>query len=265
MRVLIIGKKSFIAQNFIKKYSNHINFFYFNLHFSNNYKKFLKKIFLYVIKKKINHIINFVGNNDNSPFPNKNENILRDNFILPLNLVDIFKHKKINFTFFLSSEIDKIENPNENSMYSLSKFFLQDSLRFISRKNKISLIKMDSVYGPHDLNFNRLIPSLMLKVLFNNKKINIKLSQKKKLIYVKDMLPVVFKTIKNKKSFNIIDITGNNFNILNLWKYINKTLQNKHERVTKNKDFYNFIKTLEWYKDNLWMIKKIAKKYHKTI
>ena len=265
MRVLIIGKKSFIAQNFIKQYSNHIKLFYFNLYFSNNYKKFLKKIFLYVNKKKINHIINFIGNNDNSPFSIKTANILRDNFILPLNLVNVFKQKKINFTFFLSSEINKIENSNENSMYSLSKFFLQDSLRFISMKNKISLIKMDSVYGPHDLNFNRLIPSLMLKVLFNNKKINIKLSQKKKLIYVKDMLPVVFKTIKNKKSFNIIDIKGNNFNILNLWKHINKTLQKKHERITKNKDFYNFIKTLEWYKDNLWMIKKIAKKYHKII
>ena len=65
MRVLIIGKKSFIAQNFIKKYSNHIKLFYFDLYFSNNYKEFLKKIYQYVNNKKIKHIINFVGNNDN--------------------------------------------------------------------------------------------------------------------------------------------------------------------------------------------------------
>jgi len=194
MRVLIIGKKSFIAQNFIKKYSNYIKFFYFNLYFSDNRKEFLKKISLYVNKKKISHIINFIGNNDNSLIPVKDNNILRDNFILPLALVNLFKQKKINFTFFLSSEIDKIENPNENSIYSLSKFFLQESLRFITIKNKISLIKMDTVYGPYDLNFNRLIPSLMLKLLFYNKNIKVKLTQQKKLIYVKNILSVILKT-----------------------------------------------------------------------
>ena len=256
MRILIIGKKSFIAQNFIKKYSNRIKFFYFNLYFSDNYKEFLKKISLYVNKKKINHIINFIGNNDNSLFPIKDKNILRDNFILPIALVNLFKQKKINFTFFLTTEIDKIENSNENSIYALSKFFLQDSLRFILIKNNISLIKIDNVYGPYDLNFNRLIPSLMLKLLFNNKGIKVKLAQQKKLIYVKDLLPVIFKTIKNKKSFNIIHIKGKNFNILKLWKSINKILHNKHKRITQNNDCYNFIETFEWYKDNLWMIKK---------
>ena len=256
MRILIIGKKSFIAQNFIKKYSNRIKFFYFNLYFSDNYKEFLKKISLYVNKKKINHIINFIGNNDNSLFPIKDKNILRDNFILPIALVNLFKQKKINFTFFLSTEIDKIENSNKNSIYALSKFFLQDSLRFILIKNNISLIKIDNVYGPYDLNFNRLIPSLMLKLLFNNKGIKVKLAQQKKLIYVKDLLSVIFKTIKNKKSFNIIHIKGKNFNILKLWKSINKILHNKHKRITQNNDCYNFIETFEWYKDNLWMIKK---------
>ena len=118
---------------------------------------------------------------------------------------------------------------------------------------------MDNVYGPYDLNFNRLIPSLMLKLLFNNKGIKVKLPQQKKLIYVKDLLSVIFKTIKNKKSFNIIHIKGKNFNILKLWKSINKILHNKHKRITQNNDCHNFIETFEWYKDNLWMIKK--KKY----
>jgi len=265
MRVLIIGKKSFVAQNFIEKYSKHIKFFYFNSYFSYNYSKFLKRISLYVNKKKINHIINFIGNNDNSLFPFKNNNILRDNFTLPLNLVDLFKQRKINFTFFLSNEIDKIENHDENNIYSLSKFFLQDSLRFFPTKNKISLIKMDTVFGPHDLNFNRLIPSLMLKLLFKKKFIKVKLTQKKKLIYIGDLLPVILKTMKNKKSFNIIKIKGKNFDILKLWKTINKILLHKHKRITKNNDYYNFIETLKWYKDNLWMIQKKAKKYHKTI
>ena len=70
---------------------------------------------------------------------------------------------------------------------------------------------------------------------------------------------IVFKTIKNKKSFNIIHIKGKNFNILKLWKSINKTLRNKHKRITQNNDCHNFIETFEWYKDNFWMIKK--KKY----
>ena len=78
---------------------------------------------------------------------------------------------------------------------------------------------MDNVYGPRDLNFNRLMPSLMLKLLFNNKAIKINLSQQKKLIYVKDLLPIIFKTIKNKKSLNIINVKGNNFNILKLLEF----------------------------------------------
>ena len=40
----------------------------------------------------------------------------------------------------LSNEIDKIENSDENTIYALSKFFLFNSLRFISIKNKISYI-----------------------------------------------------------------------------------------------------------------------------
>ena len=259
MRVLIIGKKSFIAQNFINRYSNNTRFFYFDLHFHDNYKEFTKKIFLYVNKKKINHIINFIGNNDNSLFPIEEKNILRDNFILPLALVDLFKQKKINFTFFLSTEINKIEKPNKNNLYALSKFFLQDSLRFIAQKNKISFIKIDNVYGPHDLNFNRLVPSLILKLLLK-KNIKINLKQKKKLIYVKDLLPIILKTIKNKKFINIIDVKGKNINILNLWKNINKTFYNKHKKISKNNFFYNFIETFEWYKNNLEIIRKVEKK-----
>jgi len=265
MKILIIGKNSFIAQNFISKYSNKNKFFYFNLHFTDNYKNYIKKILLFVKKNKINHIINFAGNNDNSIFLNTNKNILRDNFIFPLTLVELFNKQRINFTFFLSSEIEKIENSKENSLYALSKFFLQDSLKFISKRNKISLIKIDNVYGPRDLNFNRLIPSLMLKLLFKKKKIKIRLNQQKKLIYVKNLLPIIFKTIKNKKPFNVVNVKGKNINILNLWHNINKTLRNKHERSTKNNVFSNFFETLEWYKDNLWIIQNTARKYHKII
>jgi len=96
MKILIIGKNSFIAKNFIKKYSKTNKLFYFNLYFLNNYENFLNNIYIYVNKKKINHIINFIGNNDNSIFPSYGDKILRDNFILPLNLVNLFKKKKIN-------------------------------------------------------------------------------------------------------------------------------------------------------------------------
>ena len=213
MRILIVGKKSFIAQNFIKKYSKQVKFFYFNQYFPDNYNEFARKISLYISKKKINHILNFIGNNDNSPFPINGKNILRDNFVLPLVLVNLFKQKKINFTFFLSTEIDKVDKPNENSLYSLSKFFLQDSLRFFSTKNNISFIKIDNVYGPHDLNFNRLVPSLMLKFLFYNKKIKVNFAQKKKLVYVKDLLPIIFKTFKKFQNFGKILIKLCSINI----------------------------------------------------
>ena len=265
MKILIIGKNSFLAKNFIKKYSITNQFYYFNLYFSNNYKNFLNNIYKYVNKKKINHIINFIGNNDNSIFPGSSDEILRDNFSLPVNLVNLFKKKKINFTFFLSNEIDKIENSDENTIYALSKFFLFNSLRFISIKNKISYIKMDSVYGPQDLNFNRLIPSLMLKILFKEKKIKINLNQVKKLIYVGQILPLILKTTKNKRLINITKVKGKNYNILNLWKNINKAYHHKNSILPKSKNFYNFIETLEWYKDNIWKIKQIIKKHYKVV
>ena len=264
MKILIIGKKSFIAQNFIRKYLKDNKFFYFDLYFRNDYKKFLKKIYSYVLKRKINHIINFAGNNDNSLDLSEEKNILRDNFILPISLVDLFKKKKINFTFFLSSEIDKIENHDGNNLYALSKFFLKDSLRFILKRNKISLIKIDNVYGPYDLNFNRLIPSLMLKLLFKEK-IKINLRQRKRLIYVKDTLPIIFNTIKNKKTINIINVKGKEVNILNLWKKINRMSEVKNKNISKNNVFYNFSETLQWYENNLLMLKKNIKKYNKTI
>lgn len=254
MKVLILGQRSFIARNFIKRYTDKINFFYFDMYFRDDHKVFIKKISQYVNSKKINHIINFIGNNDNSLYPKKAKNILRDNFILPTTLVDLFKNKKINFTFFLSTEIDKIEKKSENNLYALSKFLLQDSLRFIKKKNKISLIKIDSVYGPHDLNFNRLVPSLMLKIL-SNKNIKVNLRQQKKLIYVKDLLPVIFRTIKNKKLINIVDVKGKNINITKLWKIINI-----NKKTTNNGIFYNFFETLDWYKDNLSLLRKIIKK-----
>ena len=124
---------------------------------------------------------------------------------------------------------------------------------------------MDTVFGPHDLNFNRLIPALMLKILIRKKNIKLKLSQKKRLVYVNEILPIVLKTTVNKKSIDIINIKGKNYDISNLWKNINKSLLNKYTVVTKNKNFYNFIETFEWYKNNLWMIKKIIKKYKNTI
>ena len=189
---------------------------------------------------------------------------MRDNFSLPLNLVNLFKKKKINFTFFLSNEIDKIENTDENNIYALSKYFLLNSLSFISIKNKISYIKMDTVYGPQYLNISRLIPSLILKILLK-KKIKINLNQVKKLIYVDQILPLILKTTKNKKLINITKVKGKNYNILNLWKNINKEYHHKNLVLSKSKNFYNFIETLEWYKDNIWKIKQIIKKFHKVV
>jgi len=47
MKILIIGKNSFIAKNFIKKYSKTNKLFYFNLYFLNNYENFLNNIYIY--------------------------------------------------------------------------------------------------------------------------------------------------------------------------------------------------------------------------
>ena len=98
----------------------------------------------------------------------------------------------------------------------------------------------------------------MLKIL-TKKKIKINLRQNRKLIYVKDVLPIIFKTLKNKKNLSFVTIKGEQVNILKLWKYINKIIKNK--KLQKKNYFNNFVKTFEWYKNNLSKIRKSSKKY----
>ena len=65
--ILLIGKNSFIAKNFINDFKDKLKIFYFNKTFRKNKKFLFEKDLEKIVKKnKISIILNFAANNNNS-------------------------------------------------------------------------------------------------------------------------------------------------------------------------------------------------------
>ena len=87
--ILLIGKNSFIAKNFINDFKDKLKIFYFNKTFRKNKKFLFEKDLEKIVKKyKIRIILNFAANNDNS-FSSNFSKILESNFYLPLSILKI--------------------------------------------------------------------------------------------------------------------------------------------------------------------------------
>ena len=140
-KILIIGGSSFLAQNYInfdkknkltclvrnkKNLIKKKNVSYINSNIIS--KKLLKKI---ILKYKINTILNFVSNNNNSLDKDlDNYKIFSDNVITSLKILEIIKFFNIKYICF-----DSFERKNKNSVYILAKKYLM-SIIFI----RISII-----------------------------------------------------------------------------------------------------------------------------
>ena len=231
-KILIIGGSSFLAQNYInfdkknkltclvrnkKNLIKKKNVSYINSNIIS--KKLLKKI---ILEYKINTILNFVSNNNNSLDKDlDNYKIFSDNVITSLKILEIIKFLNIKYICFDSFERKK----NKNSAYILAKKVISDVNNFYEAKYNIKIISvvLPTVIGKFDTNKNRIIPFLSennkLKkpnytIVFafaedivnsiknnieNNKKIKFKIYKKKASFFLNRFLDI--RKLKRKSFF----------------------------------------------------------------
>ena len=99
-----------------------------------------------------------------------------------------------NMCSLSNTEIQQCCDKNDtkfDNFYSLSKNLLFEYIKYFKHKNRIRIINIDSVYGPFDLNFNRLMPALIKNILQNKKKNSINLKQNKCMIYAGDIIKII--------------------------------------------------------------------------
>ena len=83
---------------------------------------------------------------------------------------------------------------------------------------------------------------------------------KNKNVIISIIVPYFRKKKYFQKTINsVLNQTFKKYEIIIIYDDKDKSDLGFIKRITKNNDCHNFIETLEWYKDNLWMIKK--KKY----
>lgn len=241
--ICIIGHKSFIAKNFIHFFSKKYKFFLFNDYFieENSYSKKLKS---FIKINKIQLVINFAANNNNNPKYNDFDKIIKSNYSLPISLIKITQKINIRLILFLSKDSD--DEIFLKNFYSLSKHMLKYYVLSQNYKSKLIVLNIDSVFGPMDTNFNRLVPSLMLKIFTNNIKVN--LNQNKRLIFVDDLNIRLKQILKKNKKFIFQDISGKSYNIKKIYKYL---FQYHKKNISRKDQYINFIKSYNWYKLNI--------------
>ena len=240
--ILIIGKNSFIAKNFINDFKNRINIFYFNKIFKKDKKTLYEKYLEQNIKKnKINIILNFAANNDNS-FGGNFSKILESNFYLPLSIFKISNKFQITLFCFLSKDMN--ENKIIKNFYALSKEMLNVYVNSKKNNCKIRLLNIDSVFGPYDLNTRRIFPSIF-NHLFDNRKKNFNINQFKNFTFVKDLNNEIFKLFLNQKKFIYKEVRSKKINLKNLYKLLKSRNLSK---IIKKPKYQALFLTLEWYK-----------------
>ncbi len=241
--ILIIGQKSFVAKNFIFDFKDKFNFFYFQRYFKKNNKNYSIILENFIRNNKIKLILNFAGNNDNS-FVNKNfEKILVSNFYLPITLLKLSDKLKIPLFLFLSKDMNN--NNLLKNFYSISKNMLKSFIYNNNFKCKLRILNLDSLYGPYDLNYNRIFPSIFYNI-YNKKKKKTNLYQIKNFTYVKDLNKILYKLIYKKDHFIYKNIKSDKINITKVYKLLikNKNIDLKKKRI----QYRSLFLTSEWYK-----------------
>ena len=101
------------------------------------------------------------------------------------------------------------------------------------------------MYGPYDLNYNRIFPSIFYNI-YNKKKKKTNLYQIKNFTYVKDLNKILYKLIYKKDHFIYKNIKSDKINITKVYKLLikNKNIDLKKKRI----QYRSLFLTSEWYK-----------------
>ena len=251
--VLILGSNSFIAKNIIteipfkqivcvqKKKQNilkkkNLKYYFFNLHTSEDLIRIIKKY-------NFDKVIICASNNNNSKnLKNDNSEIFFNNTNILLNTLECIKfQKKIEIINFTSTEVQK----KKKSIYSIAKKTNDDVCKFYEHSYglKIKNLVLSNLFGNNDLNFNRIIPSLIKNILFKKKIILNNSSKKLQFIHISQVLKVITnksKYIKKKHLISINQIKNKILSFMKLKKGLNK-------KDFNNSFEYNLYETINWY------------------
>ena len=248
--LLVLGGKSFIAYNFLKLYPKDKTFIWTKKDLS---KLDYKKASAYIKKNKIEIILNFISDNNNKP---NNYNLIESfysNSFFSLLLIEILLNENYNFKLILFSsfEVNKLKSKRE-SIYGINKKYIEDIIFYAPEQKKkfIKLVKLNSVLGPGDTNFTRIIPSLIKKIILNKKK---KLKINYKYFVRVDYLCNSLLNFINSDNAKLT-LKGKRYKILALEKLFRS--YNKANSPYKD-DF--FFKTFIWYKNYLKAISRSSK------
>ena len=261
MNYLILGGNSYLGKSF-EKYLNNNNISSISLYTknSNNYSE--KKIAEVLKKYSPKQIIDFkfpIVSSDDNLFMNIIEN---EFFNAQLNLISTLNNFEYDFDniYVISSENIKRSKTKYTTYKKKQEKIYKEKL---DRKNKLSFIRLHSVFGPGDLSPYRIIPSFF-KQVFNNKEaiFNINSNKLGYFNYIDETNKYILdftKGIDRKSKFykctyklliqTLSSILVNEFQFKHKVVWNGKLLLNKKE--IGNKEFYNYlIETTDWYYKN---------------
>lgn len=251
--VLILGSNSFIAKNIItqvpfkqivciqKKKKNtikkkNLKYYFFNLNSS-------AKLINVIKKYNFDKVIICASNNNNSiNLKNNNSEIFLNNTNVLLNSLECFKfHKKIEIITFTSTEVQK----KNKSIYSIAKKTNDELCKFYKSSYglKIKNVVLSNLFGKNDLNFNRIIPSLIRNALLKKKIILKNYYKKLQFIHISQVLKVLTSKSKYIKKTHLISVNQIKNKILFFMK-LNDGLSKKN---FNNSFEYYLYETINWY------------------
>lgn len=175
------------------------------------------------------------------------------NVLGTVNFLEVIRKNKKKIPFLYSSsdkaygELEKkyyLENDKLNAIYpydtskSTSDLICQSYSKTYNLK--VGIIRSANIFGPFDLNVNRIIPETIISII-ENKKLKIRSSgkQKRDYIYVDDVSVAYFKLYKKlleKNTYLKIYNIGSNYNLntIELIKKIYKIMKKKPNYKIKN-------------------------------
>ena len=202
MNLLIVGKKSFIAQNllnYLKKKNINVRSVSFKF-FIKNYKLLLNKY---------NNIINCTSNKD---FVQKKYNVRNDH---DLQIANKINKSKIKLIFLSTRKIYQPKfNIKENSIkkpkcnYSKNKLISENSVKKIM-KNKLLILRIANTIGLQSFN-KRKLHNTFIDIFFNKIKLGYIYNSNdiyKDFIHIDKLSEIVFKLIR-KNAHGIFNISS---------------------------------------------------------
>ena len=247
MRVLIFGKKGFLASK-LRKYFNKKNVS--ATFIGSNYIDLTKKSSAKKLKK-YNKKCKIIFLSALTPDRGKDEKVFIKNISMITNLFANISEKNIEHLIYISSDAvynlnqQKITNntsPHPSDLYGLMHFSRENICNFKISKKNLTILRPTIVYGKGDTH-NSYGPNRFLNQI--KKRENVKIFGKgldvRDHLYVDDLINIIYQSLKKKVSGTYNVASGKSYQFIqviniikkNIFKKINIELIKVNQKTTK--------------------------------